>query len=631
MGTSVASRTMVLFHTGLRRIRRRTDRQFAGLLLVEWVAAIGIAVWVSPVAWQAASGPGHPRVLAAVLLGGLTACLPAALAWKAPGADFTRYVVAVGQMLTGALLIHLTGGRIETHFHVFGSLAFLAFYRDWRVLVLASAVVVIDHAVRGFWWPFSVYGTSEGGYRWLEHAAWVVFENVFLIRFCRDSLNQFRETAARQAELEAANDEVERKVQERTEALQSSQRHTRAVIDSALDCVISVDHAGRIFEFNPAAEKTFGCRRAETLGRQIGDLIAPVGPGETPRERLARLFSTGKASFLGRHIQVTALRAGGATFPAEVAVVAHRDKGSPCFTAYLRDVTDRRRAEETLRASKDAAEAADRAKTEFLAHMSHEVRTPLNGILGMTELALDSQLTEEQRDHLQTIKVSAESLLTILNDVLDLAKIEAGRLDFESVPMSLRETVAGALQLLAVPARKKGLVLTGTVAPDVPDALVGDPVRLRQVLLNLISNGVKFTEKGSVDLRVRLKGMEGEQVRLAFGVSDTGIGIPPDKQQLIFQPFRQADGSNTRKYGGTGLGLSICAKLVARMGGTVRVESQADRGSTFRFTARFGLGQRATPPGTVWSWPARPSGSTSGERVEAAEKGVDLAGRVVVN
>jgi two-component system sensor histidine kinase/response regulator len=598
---SLQTRTAELAREAETKIYRQTDRMFAGLLLFQWVAGLAIARWISPLTWAGAESRAHAHVWAASLIGGAILSLPLWLAFNRAGATLTRHVIAVAQMLSSALLIHLCGGRLETHFHVFGSLAFLSFYRDWRVMVTGTVVVAADHFLRGLYWPESVYGLVTGAeWRWLEHAGWVAFLDVFLIYSCVRSRSEMWVIAERQARLEETNATIEQTVSERTAALQERTNEVQAaceqrnaVVQTALDAVVGMSADGRITDWNSQAERMFGYTAAEAVGRPMSQTIIPEAFREPHEAGLRRYQATGISKIINNRIEIKALRRDGEEIPVELAVTAIRNGDETTFCAFVRDITDRLQAAENLKRAKEAAEQASSAKSEFLANMSHEIRTPMNGILGMTELLLDTELNAEQQESLDLVKSSAESLLRVINDILDYSKIEAGKLDLDPVDFQLREALEDTLKTLALRAHRKGLELTCEIGDDVPTRVVGDPGRLRQVLVNLVGNAIKFTTKGEVVVRAQLQNQSADGYLLHFEVADTGIGIAPEKQQLIFDPFAQADGSTTRRFGGTGLGLTISSQLVSLMGGEIGLASQPGQGSTFHFDAHFGRAKSA--------------------------------------
>ena len=380
-----------------------------------------------------------------------------------------------------------------------------------------------------------------------------------------------------------ATDITERKKAE--EQLRARELQLRAFITDAPVCVAMFDREIRYLAASRRWATDYGFGHADLTGLGLYDLIPnlPDKWKETHSRALA-----GEKQHLGEDIWV---RGDGVQQWVTSSVYPWRDPqgniGGIIIAA--EDITQRKQAEVQLHQAKLAAEAASQAKSLFLATMSHEIRTPLNGILGMTELVLDTQLAPEQREHLNLARFSAESLLSIINDILDFSKIEAGKLDIEAVPFRLRESLDETLKTCAIRARQKGLYFSFRPSPNMPDAFLGDPGRLRQVLLNLIGNAIKFTERGHICVFVDFSTPAPGRALLHFAVEDTGIGVSPEAQEKIFAAFSQADGSMARKYGGTGLGLAICLRLVEMMGGKIWLNSTPGKGSTFHFTLDLAL------------------------------------------
>ena len=366
----------------------------------------------------------------------------------------------------------------------------------------------------------------------------------------------------------------------------------RTLIDNMPDCIYVKDADSRFLVANAGVAHLMGVTGPDQLlGKTDFDFYPPELAQRYRNDELA-ILRNGQA-VINRE-EPTRTPEGEERWLLTTKVPVRDPDGHPVGLVGMgRDITVRKAAEAALIEAKQAAEHASRSKSEFLANMSHEIRTPMNGIMGMTELALDTNLTQEQRDCLDAVKSSAESLLTIINDILDFSKIEANRLQLDSVPFHLRDSIEETARILAPSAFDKGLELVCDVHPDVPETVIGDPTRLRQIVVNLVGNAIKFTSRGEVSLCVAVDAIDEATVQLLFTVSDTGIGIPKDKQRIIFEAFSQADSSTTRKYGGTGLGLTISAQLTEMMGGSIWLESEVGSGSHFHFTARLGIGATA--------------------------------------
>ncbi len=420
-----------------------------------------------------------------------------------------------------------------------------------------------------------------------------------LVKAFNKMLDQIQE---RDAALQSSNSQLETRVAERTRQLQSEiddrllaeetlseeRRMLRALIDNVPDFMYVKDARSCFVVANASLAKSMGVSSpADLLGKTDFDFYP---------KRLAQQYYDDeqlvirKKKTLFEHEEESTDCDGNRIVVLTTKVPLFDKNGQVIGIAGVgRDITERQRVEREMQRAKEAAEAASQAKSEFLANMSHEIRTPLNGVMGMTDLALDTELTPEQRDYLETVKSSSDSLLTVINDILDFSKIEAGKIDLESVDFNLRDSLESTLKTVALRADEKGLELLCEVAPEVPEVVCGDSTRLRQVVINLVGNAVKFTDAGEIAVRVQTESREANHCVLHFTVADTGVGIPEEKRDLIFAPFSQADTSTTRKYGGTGLGLTISTRLVEMMGGRIWVDSEVGRGSQFHFTARLEL------------------------------------------
>ena len=455
------------------RLYRRTDILFAVLLFAEWLGCCLWTFYFSPLTYNGLQSSVHPHVTAALFFGGLITLFPCFLVINAPSNWLTRHTIAVAQALMSSLIIHVSGGRIESHFHIFGSLAFLAFYRDWTVIITATVIIAADHFFRGIYYPQSVYGIATSSIsRTFEHATWVIFEDIFLIYSCLYSRKEMREIAVHRAEQAQTNARIEQEVELRTEEL---------------------NHLTEVLKHNNL---------------------------------------------------------------------------------------DLENKNKEIEAERQAALDANRAKSEFLTNMSHELRTPLTAILGYAEIISEPEDPEVVQEAAQTIQRNGSHLLALLNDILDLSKMDAHKLHVQFEPVSPTQTLRAVNDLLKVRADEKRIGLVTSFQHPIPEYIVSDDMRLKQILINLVGNAIKFTDKGEVSIFVHSDEFEN---RLYFDIVDTGIGIAPENQHKLFNEFEQADNSLTRKYGGTGLGLTIVQRLARLLhGDAYLLKSTPHIGSTFR-------------------------------------------------
>jgi PAS domain S-box-containing protein len=678
---ATASRGDGLFRAQREKVYRETDQLFVWLLFLEWAVLIVVALVVAPESWRGQGTRGDQHLWIAFLLGGAITLLPAALAWFRPGAASTRYTIAAAQMMHSGLLISMSGGRMETHFHVFCSLVILSFYRDWRVLVPATIVVVLDHFLRGAYWPFSIYGaTSSGPWRSLEHCAWVTFADLLLGISCLRSTQAMRATASRTAAFEAsqhanqlimdssrdvictndaegrfvtvsaacaalwgyaaeeligkncaemvhpddrersrlanleimaghpvsnfenryirkdgtvvdvlwsaywsesdgtlfqvARDITQRKCAEvalrnTNRQLESTLQANQLIMDNSQDVICSLDAQGQFLSTNAACCKLWGYEPAELIGRCYLVLVHP-----DDRARSKQVEENTRAGGKTNNFVNRCLRKDGTV--VDVLWSTRWSQADEILFCVAHDVTEQQQVEKALREAKEAADRANRAKSEFLSRMSHELRTPLNAILGFGQLLERQDPRPTQIPHLQYILTGGRHLLELINEVLDISRIESDRLHLSLEPVSVSVALKEAVDLIQPLATEHEVNLFTPPAIETDYFVKADHQRLKQVLLNLLDNGVKYTPKGGA-VMVTCHVVE-NLVRLA--VHDTGVGISPDNLARVFTPFDRL-GAEQSGIEGTGLGLALSQRLVQAMRGEIGVDSILGQGSSF--------------------------------------------------
>ncbi|MEY2563775.1 MAG: hypothetical protein QOH88_1968 [Verrucomicrobiota bacterium] len=675
-----------LFEQHRQQIYRQTDRLFARLMIFQWVAGILIAFFVSPRTWAGQSSAIHLHVWAAIFLGGVISLVPILLTRAFPGAAVTRYVIAIAQMLMSALLIALTGGRIETHFHVFGSLVILSFYRDWRVLIPATLIVAFDHFFRGIYLPYSVYGVlSASPLRSLEHAGWVIFEDVFLVLSCLRSIREMHSIANRTAALEASeqgfrqifedapigmgvvgldesftqvnttlcqmvgysekeltelttmdityeediqqgrqnaeelltggprssverryvrkNGEVlwitrtaclmrdvdgepraflimvediterkraEKELCESKREVEAAHHANQLIMDNSQDVICTIDEKGRFLSISAACEHLWGYSPEELIGRPYIDFVCPEDKELTNQVAEIVMLDGKITDFVNRYTRKDGTL-------VDVLWSASWSKSDRILFCVAHDVTDRSKIEKALREAKAEADRANQAKSEFLSRMSHELRTPLNAILGFSQLIEKHDPTEAQRTRVHHILSAGRHLLGLINEVLDISRIEAGNLQLSLEPVCVADALEEALSLIRPMAEDRGVHLSMPEPLDQTAHVMADRQRLKQVMLNLLTNAVKYTPApGRVSVAADLA--TGGMMRVV--VTDTGAGIPKEKLTRLFTPFDRL-GAEQSGVEGTGLGLALCQRLMHAMNGSIGVETTVGNGSTF--------------------------------------------------
>jgi PAS domain S-box-containing protein len=670
-----------LYEQHRQAIFRNTDRLFAKVMFFQWIAGILIALFISPRAWAGQSSQPGIHVWVALFLGGVISAVPIWMTRARPGAAITRYVIAVAQTLMSALLIGLTGGRIETHFHLFGSLVILSFYRDWRVLIPATIVVALDHFFRGIYWPYSIYGViAASPWRSIEHVGWVIFEDAFLIMSCVRGIGEMRSIANRTAALEASeqgfrqifeeapigmgvvgldesftqvnatlcemvgysesqltqlttmditfeedipqgrqnaeelltggprtsvekryirkNGEVlwithtaclmrnvdgqpraflimvediserkraERELFESKRELEAAHHANQLIMDNSQDVIYTIDEHGRFLSVSAACEQLWGYSPTELFGRPYIDLVCPEDREMTKQMAETVLLDGKITDFVNRYTR----KDGSLVDVLWSASWSETDKIMFCVA---HDVTDRARIEKALREAKEEAERANQAKSEFLSRMGHELRTPLNAILGFSQLIERHNPTDAQRSRVDHILSAGRDLLNLINEVLDISRLEAGNLQLSLEAVCLADALEEALILMRPLAEERGIELSTLEPLDQSAYVIADRQRFKQVLLNLLTNAAK---SAPLDGKITVSAGPAGAGVMRVAVSDTGAGISAEKL-----PSDRL-GAEQTTVEGTGLGWALCQRLMQAMNGSIGVNTTIEHGSTF--------------------------------------------------
>jgi len=722
---TLTQRANELFEQNRQRTLRKTDRLFVYLMLVQWAAALAFALILSPYRWSGQSNELYIHIWAAIFVGGAVTLFPIFMTYAFPGAAVTRNAIAIAQMLMSTLLINLTGGRIETHFHVFASLVILSFYRDWRILIPATLVVGLDYFLRGIYWPSSVYGVlATSPWRSFEQAAWVGFADLFLVIWCKHSLGKMRAMANRTAALESEQNfrrifqeapigmaemaldgkflqvnlalcqmlgysateltnlrsqeitppedtepacQIAKKllhggtqcyalearyickngellwvnrttymfyeqngrphhqvvmvedISERKRFEKESQQgrlQLELIMNNSHDVICTIDENGRFLTVNAASESLWGYKPEELIGRPYIDLVHPDDRPKTTQTDADIRGTKTITDVVNRYVRKDG---------RVVAVVwsANWSEADRMLFCVAHDITARTKMENALRLAKEEADRANRAKNEFLSRMSHELRTPLNAVLGFGQLLEQQDPTDEQRPRIKHILDAGRHLLKLTNEVLDISQIETGKLGLSLEPVLICQVADEALELIRPLAAERkinisrGPLTTGALSGQFERAdatptdsnatlcVLADQERFAQVLLNLLTNAVKYTPAGgAISISWEIRGDKHVRVE----VRDTGPGIPKEKLSRLFVPFDRLGAEHT-EVKGRGLGLALCQRLITAMHGSIGVESEPGCGSTFWVELERGMdGAKNEPAGLA------PIRTASGQR-----------------